>query len=379
MQAIHVVRTVGDEANGLSYPIVRLCESLIDIGVDTAVAAVQEPFARVHREYVESFPLGFGPRRLGVSPGLRRWLEARVASRECDVIHNHGLWTMPNVYAGRVYRRHRQCKAVVSPHGMLSGWALEHHAVRKRVFWRLLQEDVLRDAACFHATCLSEYEDIRRLGFTQPISVFSHGIDVPRLQRPPLTHRQRMLFLGRIHPSKGIDILLRAWSALHCHFSQWELHIAGPDQGGYLAVMKALAAKLNVQRVVFCGPLYGRDKLRAYREATLLVLPTRSENFGTVVAEAMAAGTPVIVTVAAPWKDLVTHHAGWWIEVGVDPLIQCLQDALTVSPDRLLQMGLAAREWMIRDYSWRVAGEQCLATYRWLIYGGDVPSCVRVH
>jgi glycosyltransferase involved in cell wall biosynthesis len=92
----------------------------------------------------------------------------------------------------------------------------------------------------------------------------------------------------------------------------------------------------------------------------------------------MAAGTPVIVTVGAPWKGLLPHGAGWWIDIGVDPLIGCLREALALSPERLAQMGLAARHWMARDYSWQQIGEQCLATYRWLIEGGETPSWVRL-
>jgi glycosyltransferase involved in cell wall biosynthesis len=143
--------------------------------------------------------------------------------------------------------------------------------------------------------------------------------------------------------------------------------------------MVELAAGLKLERVVFRGALFGEDKLRAYRAASLFVLPTHSENFAITVAEAMAAGTPVIVTVGAPWSALPREGAGWWIDIGVEPLIACLEEALALAPERLTQMGATARHWMIRDYSWQHIAERCAVTYRWLVQGGDVPEWVRLH
>jgi glycosyltransferase involved in cell wall biosynthesis len=131
--------------------------------------------------------------------------------------------------------------------------------------------------------------------------------------------------------------------------------------------------------VIFEGPLYGDAKWQAFRAAALFVLPSRSENFGMAVAEALAAGTPTIVSNAAPWRLLPARNAGWSIDVGVDPLVDCLQRALSTPPERLTQMGLLGREWMLRDYSWHTIGAQYLATYRWLVSGGEPPACVRMN
>ena len=136
-----------------------------------------------------------------------------------------------------------------------------------------------------------------------------------------------------------MDVLLRAWQAVAPRFPEWELRVVGPDDGGYLAQMQALAAQLRLERIEFPGPVYGEDKLRAYRQASLFVLPTYSENFGMTVAEALAAGTPAVVTQGAPWAGLVEQGAGWWIEMGLDPLVACLEQALSTSPQRLERNG----------------------------------------
>lgn len=159
-------------------------------------------------------------------------------------------------------------------------------------------------------------------------------------------------------------------------FPDWELRIVGPDNGGYLAEMQALAARLRLERVMFAGTLYGEEKLRAYREASLFVLPTHSENFGMTVAEALAAGTPAIVTKGAPWGGLEQQGAGWWIDIGVDPLVACLEDALSRSPQSLAEMGQNGRGWMEAEFSWAQVGQRMAETYRWILNGGNKPEWV---
>lgn len=377
MRVIHVVPAITEEASGPSYSVVRLCESLIGTGVDVRLAALDWSSAPVSLPYLKTFPLGLGSRRLGGSPKMRHWLKQEVTSGRVEIIHNHSLWMMPNVYAGNAVRDSR-CRLMVSPRGTLSAWALGRNALQKKIFWHVLQARALRGAACFHATAESEFEDIRRLGFRQPVCILPNGIDVPPLEETPKDTRRQLLFLGRIHPQKGIDVLLCAWKVVEHRFPDWDLRIVGPDNGGYLAEMQALAAQLRLERVVFPGPLFGEEKLRAYRAASLFVLPTHSENFGMTVAEALAAGTPAIVTKGAPWGGLEKQGAGWWIDIGVDPLVACFEQALATPPEPLAEMGRAGRKWMLRDYSWERIGAQLSMVYRWLLEGGETPPCVRL-
>lgn len=378
MRIVHVVPQITEEASGPSYSVVRMCQALIDTGADVRLAALDQSSEPSSLPYLKTFPWGIGPHRLGFSPTMRRWLAGEAASGRADLIHSHSLWMMPNVYPGQVCRRHTACRLVVSPRGTLSPWALGLNASQKNIFWRLLQGPALRQTSCFHATAESEYEHIRHRGFTQPVCVLPNGIDVPPLVQVNDASRRQLLFLGRIHPVKGIEVLLQAWRAVEANFPDWDLHVAGPDSRGHLAAMQTLARQLKLQHVVFRGPLYGSEKLRAYRDAELFVLPTHSENFGMAVAEALAAGTPAIVTRGAPWGGLHDEGAGWWIDIGVDPLVASLEEALATSPRRLTQMGLAGRDWMIRDFSWQRTGDQLSATYRWLIEGGSPPACVRL-
>lgn len=374
---LHTLAAMDHEASGPSYTVPRLCESLIATGVPTKLAVLDWVSGTDVPPYVERFPLGLGPRRIGRSPAMARWLIERVKGGAVEIIHNHGLWMMPNVYPGRA-RRAGNVRLVIAPRGTVSEWAWNHHRGRKWVMWHLLgQGNAMRAADAFHATSEEEYADLRRLGFRQPVCVLPNGIDVPPPAAKPTGERRTSLYLGRIHKKKGIDLLLKAWAAVEPRFPHWDLVVAGPDDGGWLAQYQALAADLKLARVSFPGPVYGQEKLALYRSAHLFVLPTHSENFGMTVAEALAAGTPAIVTRGAPWAGLVEHGAGWWIEIGVDPLVAALEEALSLPDEQLAEMGRNGCAWIWRDFSWDAIGRQMAAFYEWLRAGGPAPAWVR--
>jgi glycosyltransferase involved in cell wall biosynthesis len=377
VRVIHTLPAVDIEACGPCYSVPRLCESLIAAGVPTKLAVLDWVPGTKAPPYVERFPLGFGPGRLGRSPAMARWLVECVRNGKVQVIHSHGLWMMPNVYPGRA-RRAGDVRLVISPRGTVSEWAWNYHRGRKWVMWHVLgQGRAMHAADAFHATSEEEYMDLRRLGFRQPVCVLPNGIDVPPYEKPAPRPRRRLLYLGRIHKKKGIDLLLQAWRAVAPKFPEWELIIAGPDDGGYLGEMQRLAGDLGLQRVSFPGPVYGGDKLRMYRSADLYVLPTFSDNFALTVAEALVAGTPVVCSKGAPWSGLEKEGAGWWVEIGLDPLVAALEAALAKPPEVLRAMGARGREWMVREYSWEAIGRQMASVYRWLCGQGEQPPCVR--
>lgn len=376
LQVVHVVHAMGQQTIGLSYPVLYLCLDLLSGKDDVRLLTADYDWLRPADWFVEvcrSLPAF--RRRLGISPEMHR--ELAIAAAHADIIHTHSLWRMANVYPGWVTRG-RKCRLVVSPHGTLAPEALKYSALAKRAFWSFVQGPAVRHASCFHATAESEYEDIRSAGLrSHPVCIIPLGVEVPELKSRPQTDRRTLLFLGRIHHKKGVDILLEAWRVVSHRFPEWDLRIAGPDDG-CLSRMQTLAKKLNLKRVEFCEPLYGEAKLDAYREADLFVLPTRSENFGSTVAEALAAGTPVVVTKKAPWPDLETYKAGWWIEIGLDPLVGCLEEAMKEPAASLAERGARGREWMMREHSWARVGKMMRQAYRWLVYGGETPGFIKL-
>ena len=373
MKIIQVVPDIALEASGPSYSVRRLCESLKSLGEEVQLTTLDWAPMNPSPNYRMTFPLGFGPRRLGRSPAMKRWLYEHAISAR--IIHNHGLWMMPSIYAGNAARK---CKIpmVVSPRGTLSNWAMRSGSISKRLFWPLIQRPVLERAQCFHATAVSECQDIRRMGFRQPIAMIPNGIDLPEWKPKETGTNRTLLFLGRINPVKGLDLLLPAWKAVQDRFPDWQLTIAGPDSSGYSSQVQTLAANLELKRVSFVGPLYGVEKTKAYRDANLFVLPSYSENFAVAVAEALAAGTPAIVSKGAPWQGLESHNAGWWVDIGTAPLVTCLEKALSSKRECLDAMGQRGRNWMESEYAWSSIGRQMAETYRWILGEGDRPAYI---
>ena len=373
-----MVPRITKEASGPSYSVVQLCRSLRAEGCDASLAVLGSGMLLNKLEFIRQFPIASFPERLGRSPAMRQWLRQIVETGGVDIIHNNSLWMMPNVYSGWATRG-TETLLLVSPRGTFSNWALRRSKWTKRLFWSVAQSRAISHTACFHATAEHEYQDIRRAGFSQPVCVIPNGVNIPATIPQPKVNKKlrRLLFLGRIHPVKGIDILLQAWAALCPRLADWVLEVVGPDNDGYLGEMRVLAQSLKLEKVSFRGPLFGQEKVRAYQEAEVFVLPTHSENFGMTIAEAMACGTPVITTQEAPWSDLERRGAGWWIENGVEPLVACLEDALGSSPERLIAMGDQGREWMRQDFSWHESAHKMKTTYQWLLNGGNRPAWVK--
>jgi len=374
VKLVHVVPHIDQEAAGPSYSVPRLCQSLAACGneVELTSIAARGEIAGVVLDLHPQWPI-LG--RFAISTSLARAL--RHKAKTVDVVHNHSLWSMVNVAAGWVVPGGR-AKLVTSPRGTLSAYALSRSRWVKRVLWPL-QRRVLARADLLHATSEVELQEIRAKGFTAPVAVVPNGIDLPAM--PPVraqadTGTRTLLYLSRIHPIKGLDRLLHAWAQLQPHHPKWRLVIAGKGEATHVQEVQALAEKLGVLRVEFPGALYGEAKAAAYFGADLFVLPTHSENFGMVVAEALAHGCPAVVSRGAPWPGLETEGCGWWVDNSVPTLVAALDTAMQLPPGQLVAMGLCGRAWMERDFGWAAIGQKMDAAYRWLVAGGERPAFI---
>jgi glycosyltransferase involved in cell wall biosynthesis len=371
---------------GLFYSVPRLCEALAAVGTEMTLLSVAEKQsdqrAFYHKGYHDCrFAWDYARipilRRLRISRALSSAL--LDAALTADVIHSHGLWLMPNISAGRAAAG-GPTPLVVSPRGMLAPAALAFSRWRKQAFWALLQGSVVRDAACIHVTSEQEYREIRDFGLANPVAIIPNGIDLPQaaaMQSAKAAVERVVLSLGRIHPKKGLARLVRAWSKVESKYPDWRLRIAGPPELGHDNELRALAASLGLTRISIEGPMYGEAKSVAYRYADVFVLSTLNENFGLTVAEALAAGTPVISTKGAPWSGLEREGCGWWIEHGIEPLAAALAHAMALPSEALKVMGDKGREWMARDFSWDCVSRDMLCVYRWLARGAEPPPAIR--
>jgi glycosyltransferase involved in cell wall biosynthesis len=387
---------------------------------------------------------------------------------KADIVHNHGLWMWPNAYAREAAVAARK-PLVISPRGMLEAWSLNRSRWRKAVAWRLFEKKNLQSAAMFHATAASEArsieesfshrltridadrvraaaqtglgenartkvtlgargaslneEDLRltnlKLKTTTgvPVVVAPNGVDLPDLELrpgrgmleerfPELKGRRWVVFMSRLHPKKGIDVLLRAWRAQqnveqgktegvsvkqcfgravqdgrqegerrqqtetlpHRHTETPRrgavLVLAGSDLTGYRREVEKMVRELGVQdSVVIAGEVQGKMKDALLANADLFVLPSYSENFGIVVAEAMAWGRPVIASTGTPWKEVAEVGAGWWVKPEEEALAGALAQAIGKGREELEAKGARGRALVQERYTWSAPARKLIDAY----------------
>jgi glycosyltransferase involved in cell wall biosynthesis len=375
VKLVHVVPHINEEAAGPSYSVPRLCQALAAQGHDVELSclAARSQIPGVTLDIHPEWPIF---KRFSISTSHAFAMINKANS--VDVVHNHSLWSMVNMSVGWIVPS-RKAKLITSPRGTLSEWALSRNRNLKNMLWPF-QRKALLQADLLHATSEMEYAEIRNSGYSAPVAIIPNGVDVPDLSIDDfaINKNKTLLFLSRIHPKKGLDRLLMAWSSLQAKHPEWRLVIAGRGEPLHVEEVQELAENLKLERVDFPGALYGVDKSLAYCQASLFVLPTHSENFGMVVAEALAHGCPVVVSRGAPWSEIVNRGCGWWTSNEVGELELTLSEAMQCSDEKLMRMGSLGRDWMDSEYSWNSIGERMSLSYKWLIEGGTAPSWIRL-
>lgn len=395
MKIIFTVADLQPESGGPSRSVSALAETVAELGIEVGVVAQEYGGKSAPMMPQKNVETTLVPCRSSFAKKLRRSSSFKAALRNiCGggrgkvLVHDNGLWLPTNHASARVARE-MQIPFVISPRGMLTPWAMRFHGFKKRLAWRLYQRRDLQSARVLHATARQEAAEFRALGLTQPIAVIPNGVELPEPRKPETGNRKpeikTVLFLSRIHPKKGLLDLVAAWAVIQKAESgklkteKWRVVIAGGDENGHLETVKAESKKLKLENEFeFVGEIADEQKWNLYRRADLFVLPTRSENFGIVIAEALACGVPVITTRGTPWEELTTRQCGWWVEIGTDPLAKALREAMNLSDEERCAMGLRGRKLIEENYTWPAAAKKMAAVYRWLLDSGSKPDWVQL-
>jgi len=284
-----------------------------------------------------------------------------------EIVHLHALWDPWLTKTANSFRK-QGAKIVWSPHGMLTPWALKNKWPKKVAGLLAYQYWSLHKADLIHVTADSEVEDVRRLWLKNRIVLAPLGVHINGRVCAPRAPQKYVCFVSRVQRKKGLPNLLNAWAKLPSDLKLgWKVKIAGPDQDNHTAELKTLANELKItDEIDFLGPVYDEAKDKLYAEAAFSVLPTHSENFGSVVIESLAQGTPVICTKGAPWKDLVDYKCGWWIDIGVEPLVAALKEAIqqfNLQPSSFNLLGQNGRALVERKYTWESVAQTMENSY----------------
>lgn len=308
--------------------------------------------------------------------------------RSIDLMHISGFW-LHTTYAAASMAHRQGLPYVLRPAGTLEPWSFRRRRLKwlkKAVYFQLISRTLMDRAACLQACSTKEAEGFRKAGYRGPVTIVPNGVDTEKyapgdvteaeVYWPQLKDRLVVTFMSRLSPEKGLDTLIPLWAefARSAAYRDALLVIAGPDDRGYQRRVTGMIDRHGLgNRVIMPGMLRGREKRALLRRADVFMLPSYSENFGIVVAEALACGTPVVTTTGTPWQELHEVDAGRWVLPTGPDLSQALREVLDLSPSQRAAMGQRGRTLVMRNYTWDAVVRKFETVCRCVLNGDEIP------
>ncbi|BDS07654.1 poly(glycerol-phosphate) alpha-glucosyltransferase [Oceaniferula spumae] len=397
MNCLHLTQSVSTLGGGISEVVRALSFAQTDAGLSTKVLSVRD-----QGDPISPWPNG-SPRLLESRkfPGMQviPGLNTAMDSSSPNVIHTHGLWTYLSVAVPRWAKRYGR-PYVVSPHGMLDAWALNRSRTKKQLASILYERRHLAGAACLHALCQSEAESIRAYGVKVPVAIIPNGIDLPEqneCQGGVTRQSKTLLFLGRIHPKKGLANALRAWAKADRGDRDWQFVIAGWDQERHELELKQICDELSISyadipatqllhgkddkyrsvSVVFTGSVFGDTKEELLRLADAFILPSYSEGLPMSVLEAWAYKLPVLMTEHCNLPEGFAAKAAVPIKTEIASIADAMVKLFSASDEELSQLGENGFNLVSERFTWHKIAEQMNELYHWVLGDSEKPECVQ--
>lgn len=372
IHVLHVIPSMRKSYGGPSFMLASLADALIDVDIKVTIAlpiSQADPSQNV-------LPNSISVKILTIPPsGGKVFLADYCREEKVDIIHNHGLWQKTNHLAVLAAKK-SNIPLILTTHGMLRPWAISHKRLKKRVAWWLYQKHDTQFAKVLHSTCQDESSELQALGLGNEISEIPIGINLREIPDTPSQKptKRKMLFLGRLHPVKGLVDLVNAMDKIRPE--EWMCVVAGPSEDGFGKKLKKTVAEKNLESWFdFIGPVNAREKWSLFHDADLFVLPSYTENFGVVVLEALSCEVPVLTTNATPWSILPEAGCGWSISVGETSLTVALKKCLNIEREELRAMGKKGRRLVEKRFTWERIAHQMKDLYGSCRKGDHNVSC----
>lgn len=297
---------------------------------------------------------------------------------EYDIYHAQGVWQW-NTYALASAARKCYKPYLITPRGMLYPQDIaKSNAFFKMLSLKLRLLDDLNRAACVHVTCKEEMMHCRNLGVTSPIAVIPNPVEIKDYPYKKEDNIRRIGYLGRLSPRKNVEGLIRAFHELGTKARNAELLIIGGGDEKYEQSLRRMVEQYQLKNVRFAGFLSGEEKDKALASCSVLAMPSEFENLGNVVLEGLVRRIPCIATQGSPWRELYTHHCGWWVPYSQMDITMAVRQAINTSDDKLEEMGRNGRRLVEERYSVEAIAQQMKALYEWILRQGDKPNFVCV-
>lgn len=376
MKVLHVAASLNPAWGGPTKVVTELTEALAKKGIEVSIFAPLENSKEIcipKGVDVKLFPKGFLSKFwTSYSSSLAKALMKEVF--DFDLVHIHEIWHHPHYAAYKATKLARK-PFVITIHGALDPWCLNHKAFRKRVYATLIQKRILKEASGLHAITEEEVKSMSNFVNNQNIFLIPNGLNPEDFENlperseiellyPGLKRKKVILFLGRIHPIKGLDLLAKAFGKLARTRNDIILLIVGPDNYGYAKQVKQMLKIEGVMdKVIFTGILTGHMKLSVLSRADIFVLPSYSEGFSMAILEAMICGLPVIITRQCNFPEVESVGAGKVIDPDVISLSKAMIE-LVDNPELCKDMGSKGKRLVMEKYIWdKIADQMIIAAF----------------
>ena len=387
----HVTASVSTLGGGIPEALSALAAAQVSLSLEVNAIGHLDAGTKIPKwtgHHLSALPAKALP-QMNWAPKMRKALIEQSPS----LIHTHGLWTQASITAYRFATSHR-IPYLVSPHGMLDEWALNRSRLKKRVAVRLFENRHLKNASCLHALCHSEAQSFRNYGIKGPVAVVPNGVDLP--ENIPDNNlrdgRKTLLFLGRIHPKKGLANAIQAFAKAGIT-KDWQFVIAGWDQNQHLHELKQLCSEQKIstreipldqflaeedaaEDILFVGPAFNEQKSQLLRRADTFILPSFSEGMPMSVLEAWSYRLPVIMTRHCNLPEGFDASAA--VETGTDvkEITTALLEFVDRGKDAQAEMGLSGRRLVEEHFTWTKIAADMIEVYKWILGEETRPGCL---
>ena len=373
MKILSFVSSLDLSSGGPSRSVPMLVKGLAELGVDITLMTIRSENMNIHSLEGTTAKLKV------LSPSFsRKEIAKYLADERFELIQIQSVWEMP-YHKVILEARKQNIPYIVTPRGMLEPWSLSQKKWKKKLAWWLYQRNDVQKSACVFTTAKMEAEHVSNLGITTCKAVIPNGIETDAYPCKTSVEgvKKQVLFLSRVHVKKGIELLFEAWKRLHSDYVDWQLLVIGNGEAEYIHSLENRVESLGLKdSIKILPPVFGEAKIKVYQESALFCLPSFSENFGMVIAEAMSCGTPVITTTNCPWEILIETNTGWCVDLSVDNLERALREAMGMDANALYDMGQRASKFIFDNFDYRSVTRKTLRLYEWLLNSGEKPEFV---